>query len=91
MASLLADFIIEERRYVNDNLDDFTWEGADVYALKENGEKLNWGYSCRTVEAAMKRKDKLLRNHEQVSVRDNATRKEKIYSRERGLDYEEDK
>ncbi len=91
MASLLADFIIEERRYVNDNLDDFTWEGADVYALKENGEKLNWGYSCRTVEAAMKRKDKLLRNHEQVSVRDNATRKEKIYSRKRGQDYEEDK
>ena len=46
MAALLADFIIEEHSYVNNNLDNFTWEGADVYALKENGEKANWGYTC---------------------------------------------
>ena len=45
MASLLADFIIEEHSYVNKNLDDFTWEGADVHALKENGERVNWGYT----------------------------------------------
>ena len=79
MASLLADFIIEEYSYVNKNLDDFTWEGADVYALKENGERANWGYTCGTMEAALKRKDQLLRNHKKVVVRDNATRKEKIY------------
>ena len=79
MASLLADFIIEEHSYVNKNLDDFTWEGADVYALKENGERANWGYTCGTMEAALKRKDQLLRNHKKVVVRDNATRKEKIY------------
>ncbi len=81
MASLLADFIIEERNYVNGNLDDFTWEGADVHALKENGERLNWGYTCPTMEAALKRKDELLKHHEQVIVRDNSTRKEKVYSR----------
>ena len=51
MASLLADFIIEEHSYVNKNLDDFTWEGADVHALKENGERMNWGYTCGTMEA----------------------------------------
>ena len=79
MASLLANFIIEEYSYVNKNLDDFTWEGADVYALKENGERANWGYTCGTMEAALKRKDQLLRNHKKVVVRDNATRKEKIY------------
>lgn len=79
MASLLADFIIEEYSYVNKNLDDFTWEGADVHALKENGERVNWGYTCGTMEAALKKKDELLKHHQQVAVRDNATRKEKIY------------
>ena len=79
MASLLANFIIEEYSYVNKNLDDFTWEGADVYALKDNGDRVNWGYTCGTMEAALKRKDELLKHHQQVVVRDNATRKEKIY------------
>ena len=81
MASLLANFIIEEYSYVNKNLDDFTWEGADVHALKENGERMNCGYTCGTMEAALKKKDELLKHHQQVVVRDNATRKEKIYRR----------
>ena len=81
MASLLANFIIEEHSYVNKNLDDFTWEGADVHALKENGDRMSWGYTCGTMEAALKKKDELLKNHQQVVVRDNATRKEKIYRR----------
>lgn len=79
MASLLANFIIEEYSYVNKNLDDFTWEGADVYALKDNGDRVNWGYTCGTMEAALKKKDELLKHHKKVVVRDNATRKEKIY------------
>ena len=79
MASLLANFIIEEYSYVNKNLDDFTWEGADVHALKENGERMNWGYTCGTMEAALKKKDELLKHHKKVVVRDNATRNEKIY------------
>ena len=84
MASLLANFIIEEYSYVNKNLDDFTWEGADVHALKENGDRMSWGYTCGTMESALKKKDELLKNHQQVVVRDNATRKEKIYSRKDG-------
>lgn len=79
MAALLADFIIEEYAYVNTNLDDFTWEGADVYPADESGERKGGGYSCRTMEAALKRKDKLLKKYPKVIVRDNATRKEKIY------------
>ena len=81
MASLLADFIIEEHSYVNKNLDDFTWEGVDVHALKENEERMNWGYTCGAMEAAIKKKDELLEHHQQVVVRDNATRKEKICRR----------
>ena len=79
MASLLADFIIEEHSYVNGNLDDFTWEGVDVHAFKESGERMNWGYTCVTMEAALKKKDELLKHHKRVVVRDNVTRKEKIY------------
>lgn len=40
MAALLADFIIEEYRYVNVNLDDFVWEGVNVYVIEESGEKI---------------------------------------------------
>ena len=79
MASLLANFIIEEYSYVNKNLDDFTWEGADVHALKENGDRMSWGYTCGTMESALKKKDELLKHHKKVVVRDNPTRKEKIY------------
>lgn len=79
MAALLADFIIEEYAYVNANLDDFTWEGANVYPFDESGKKLAWGYSCRNIEAALKKKDELLAKYSKVAVRDNVTRKEKIY------------
>ena len=81
MAKLLADFVIEERRFVNANLDDFTWRGADAYAVDENGKRYGWGYSCGTMEAAVKKKDELLETYPKVAVRDNATRKEKIYVR----------
>ena len=79
MAALLADFIIEEYAYVNANLDDFTWEGVDVHVIEGSGEKSKWGYSCGTMEAALKRKDELLIKYNKVIVRDNETRKEKIY------------
>lgn len=79
MSALLADFIIEVTDYVNTNADDFTWRGADVHPLDENGSQLKWGYSCASMEAALKRKDELLKKHSQVVVRDNATRKETVY------------
>ncbi len=71
---LLADFIVEARNYVNDHLDDFTWEGFDVYAYDEKGEQLNWGYTCSDMEDAVDRKDMLLKNYSKVVIRDNATR-----------------
>ena len=43
MAALLADFILEERAYVNADLDDFTWEGVDVYPLDKAGEQAEMG------------------------------------------------
>jgi hypothetical protein len=80
MAQLLADFIVAETKYVNKNLDDFTWEGVDVYAI-EKGKSLDWGYSCHTVEEAKHKKDELLKKYNQVIIRDNKTRKESIYKK----------
>ena len=79
MAELLADFIIEGRAYVNAHLDDFTWEGVDVIALDESGERYRCGYTCCDMETALQRKDELLKKYPQVAVRDNATRKEKVF------------
>jgi hypothetical protein len=81
MAQLLADFIVAERRYLNKNLDDFTWEGADVHPI-DKGKKFNWGYSCRTMEAANRKKDELLEKYDEVIIRDNKTRKESVYKKE---------
>ena len=83
MAELLADFVMEERAYVNGNLDDFTWEGADVYVLDDEGKRLPWGYSCGSMERALKRKDQMLEKYHQVVVRDNATRKEERFQNQR--------
>jgi hypothetical protein len=80
MARLLADFIIEEQNYVNEHLDDFIWEGVDVYAFDEKGERCGWGYTCCDMETALHRKDELLKKYPQIVVRDNATRKEKIFN-----------
>ena len=53
--------------------------GVDVHVIEGSGEKSKWGYSCGTMEEALKRKDELLMKYNKVIVRDNATRKEKIY------------
>lgn len=76
MGKLLADFIVEERAYVNANLDDFTWQGMEVRAFDDTGKKLGWSYSCIEMENALKRKDELLLKYPRVMIRDNATRKE---------------
>lgn len=81
MARLLADFIMEERAYVNSHLDDFTWTGVDVYAVDAKGEKTGWGYSCHDIETALKRKDELLDRYGRVIIRDNATREEIMYGK----------
>lgn len=79
MANLLADFIVEEYAYVNANLDDFTWEGADVYMMDDTGKRIDWHYTCSSMAAALKKKEELLEKYPQIVIRDNATRKETIY------------
>lgn len=79
MAKLLADFIIEERAYMDTNLDDCIWEGVEIYIFNESGEKLDWGYSCASMEDAIKRKDELLKKYPRVVIRDQKAKKEESY------------
>jgi len=81
MAGLLADFTLCLRSYVKQHLDDFTWEGIDVYGLDEEGTKHGCMSTCGTWESAVEQKDKLLLKYSQVVIRDNATRKEEIFKR----------
>lgn len=82
MARLLADFLTEERDYVNSHLDDFTWTGMDVYVINTDGEKAGWTYTCPNMAAALRRKDELLKTHRRVAIRNNQTREMKIYNGE---------
>lgn len=82
MAGLLADFIIEESAYVNAHLDDFTWEGVDIYAFDKDGKQCGLGFTYSTMEDALTKKDRLLEKYPKVVVRDNATRKEKTFLQE---------
>lgn len=82
MASLLADFIIELNDYVHANIDDFSWEGADVHVIDESGKRADCVYSCVNMKYALRIKDELLEKYAQVVIRDNATRKEKIFCRD---------
>lgn len=80
MGTLLADFLAEERTYVNANLDDFTWKGANIRIYDDSGNELKWVYTCKNMESAMKKKDELLQKYQRVVIRDNATRKEASYT-----------
>lgn len=78
MGCLLADFIAEGTAYVNEHLDDFTWEGFDVYPMDDAGKRLPWGFSCASYEGALKRKEELLKQYPKVILRENASRRERV-------------
>ena len=70
MAKLLADFIFEGKWFVNQNLDDFTWEG---YNVKGKGQVFSMDVS--TLERAMEVKEQLLAKYDEVTIFDYAKRK----------------
>ena len=56
--------------------------GVDVHPFDDTGKRIGWGYSCASMETALKRKGELLKKYPQVVIRDNATREEKIFLQE---------
>lgn len=82
IAKLLADFIMEADRYINANLELFTWEGADVYPCNESGDKDGVKYSYSSMEQALEQKDRLLLCRPHVAVIDNRTKEKKLFHNE---------
>lgn len=78
MAKLYADFVVEGSQFVNDNLDNFTWIGADVSAYDENGT-YKIGYSCKKNDKAKETAAELLKKYPKVVLRYNDTREEKVF------------
>lgn len=70
MASLLASFIFEGKWFVNQNLDDFTWEG---YNVKGKGQCIS--KDVQTLERAREIKAQLLELYPEVTIFDYANRK----------------
>ena len=79
MASLLADFIIEGSIYIRTFVDDFTWEGVNVYPMLGMGTRCRWHHFCNNMESALKLKNELLEIYQYVIIRDNETREETLY------------
>lgn len=81
MGKLLAGFIFEGYQYVNKNLDNFSWQGWEVYAFDDNGKKTDLSYSCNSIGNTIVKKDKFLDHYSKAVIRNNETRDEKIYIR----------
>ena len=77
MGKLAGHFTYALSKYVNTNLDDFTWTGADVNFYKEDGEYA-YGYSCTSMERALQLAEENKARYAKVLVRVNKTRIETI-------------
>lgn len=83
MSVLMTDFTMEGYDYVRKNIDDFSWEGFQVYVPDDTGKKSVWYYECSSEEEALARKDALLGVSPAVTVRDNRTKNERTYRADR--------
>lgn len=77
MGKLAGYFSFALSKYVNSNLDYFTWKGFDVNFYKED-DSYAFGYSCSTKEKAMQRAEENKEKYAKVILRDNRTREETI-------------
>lgn len=75
MGKLAGHFTYALSKYVNSNLDDFTWKGYDINFYKED-DAYAYGYSCTTKERALQRAEEHNDKYVKVILRDNQTRDE---------------
>ena len=75
MGKLAGHFSFALSKYVNSNIDDFSWKGFDVKFYKDNGDYA-FGFSCADRERAIKRAEENKHKYTKVILRDNRTREE---------------
>lgn len=76
MGTLLADFIVESRDFIDDNIDDFTWYGYEVRGYTLEGKRM--GYEVQTLERANQKRDEFFNRYDYakdvVTITNNATK-----------------
>lgn len=77
MGNLNAEFVYETLDFVNNNMDDFTWDGYDVTVFDD--EKQLVKYTTSITERAMELVKDGLKKGNRVTIRNNATRNTKTY------------
>ncbi len=83
MGKLLADFVYESNRFVNRNLDDFTWSGYKCAAFDKEGNPAPFSWDCAPEEKAFAKKNEFLeKGWAKVVITNYATRAEKVYTRQ---------
>lgn len=82
MASLLADFILEEKEYVREHRADFNWKGTCLYPADENGKTYGFGRYCYTDQELEEQKKAFLEKYPTLIIRNFETREEFIYKSE---------
>ncbi len=83
MAKLLADFICEAVEFIDDNLNDFTWQGCNVRPIMKDGRKSMISIDYMSREKAHEERDRVLSGADErysgVIVTDYVTRTEETY------------
>lgn len=76
MADLEADFIIEMKKFVDSNLNDFTWQGYGLKIYDEN-DKYIFGYDINNIEKVTSKKEELEKTgkYNKIVIFDYSSRK----------------
>lgn len=84
MAKLIADFIITTNEFINENSDDFEWQGYKIYTYTQNNIKSISYYCCQDKESCDKKSQKLLETYPKILIVDNRTKKEYLKEKKIG-------
>ena len=81
MGRILANFVVELRDFINDNLEDFTWSGYTLEPILKDGSKATYTLYVGTYERAIRQAETFLAKPEisRIFIMDNATRDVREY------------
>ena len=78
LGDLNAEFVFATRKYVSENMDDFTWKGYGV-ARQTDEKEPRFIYECATIERALSLAERIIKPASRILIRDNATREISTY------------
>ena len=80
MGELLGDFVYQTEKFIDENIDDFTWYGYEVRGYTLEGQRM--GCEVPTLEKANRRRDEFFARHDyafdSVTITDNTSIPKKV-------------